>query len=308
MSLVKRKNKIFEQIQSRLSEYIRITDAEEEVCELYSVYYSREEGGSSRSKQNRVDSRKTELDLEIKGGKRTLSLTINQNPNINGELGQTGGVLWNSSVIMSEFFAQHSEWAGDGSLDVGETNIVELGTGCGLVGLVLHQLGARRVALTDQQRMMKVINRNIAAAASARQPNRASGSSRRQKPGDFGGSSRGECEIYATEYLWGRPPEDLRITSEPIDMVVVSDCVYHESIAPLLVHTLADLCRSKSNKADDGSTVAVVVGQELRSDLVHQAFVEALLRTFVVYRVPVSADVDGFYALYVAWLKDEEEQ
>ncbi|KAJ2540581.1 hypothetical protein EV175_006219 [Coemansia sp. RSA 1933] len=239
-------NRIFDQIMTQVSGSTMVEDAEEEVCELY-----------SRS--------------------RTLTLTIIQNPNINGELGQTGGVLWNSSVIMSEYFAQRSKWAGDGRLDVENASIVELGSGCGLVGLTLHQLGARRVVLTDQHRMLKVLNKNIKACH----------------------VPRAGQELYASEYLWGRPPEDLQIVSEPIDMVVVSDCVYHESIAPLLVQTLSDLCRRRT----DGLATVVVIGQELRSDLVHQAFVEELLNIFVVHRMPVSAQLDEIYVLYAAWLK-----
>ncbi|KAJ1781764.1 hypothetical protein LPJ59_006974, partial [Coemansia sp. RSA 2399] len=150
-------NKIYEQIKAQIGEYVRVENAEEEICELYSVYYC------NKDRVDRVNSKKTELDIEIKGGTRTLTLTIIQNPNTNGELGQTGGVLWNSSVIMSEYFAQRSAWAGDGRLDVGQANVVELGSGCGLVGLALHQLGARRVALTDQQRMLRVLNKNIEA-------------------------------------------------------------------------------------------------------------------------------------------------
>ncbi|KAJ1664467.1 hypothetical protein EV178_004079 [Coemansia sp. RSA 1646] len=282
MAQASAQNIIFEQIKAQLNEYIRVENAEEEVCELYSVYYC----GGDKDRKNRVDSKKTELDIEIKGRSRTLTLTIIQNPNINGELGQTGGVLWNSSVILSEFFAQRSAWDGDGKLDVGKTNIVELGSGCGLVGLVLHQLGARRVALTDQQRMIKVLNKNIEACRVSRP--------KKQK-----GTADHLSEVYATEYLWGRPPEDMQIIKEPVDMVVVSDCVYHESVAPLLVRTLEDLCRSRT----DGVPTVVVIGQELRSDLVHQAFIERLLRTFVVHRVPISAQVDGFYTLYVAWLE-----
>ncbi|KAI9502358.1 Ribosomal protein lysine methyltransferase [Coemansia spiralis] len=274
---------IFKQILSEIEEYISITDAEEEVCDLYSVYYS----SGDKKRPSMVDSKLTEIEVEIKGSKRALNLSIIQNPNINGELGQTGGVLWSSSVIMSEVFAQRSSVAGDGRWDISQTNVVELGSGCGLVGLVLHQLGARRVVLTDQLRMMKVLNKNVEKCRIT--PNK------KQKK-----IAAVDPVLFATEYLWGKPLEDMAITKEPIDMVVVSDCVYHEGIVPLLVKTLVDVCRSRT----DGVPTAVVIGQELRSDLVHQAFVEALLSSFVVYRVPVSKKIDGFYTLYVAWLKE----
>ncbi|KAJ1851901.1 hypothetical protein LPJ73_002934 [Coemansia sp. RSA 2703] len=268
----------YEQILHDADALVSVEDAEEEVCELYSVYYSRD----SHERLDLVDPSKTELEIEIEGGQRAFVVTIGQNPNINGELGQTGAVLWNSSVVMSEYFARKSQegW------NLADLNIVELGSGCGLVGLSLHRLGARRVVLTDQSRMMKLLGRNI-------DRNRVTAVSKREKA----------TEILATEYVWGAMPEDQAVLREPVDMVVASDCVYHESVAPLLVSALVDVCRSRSMSGAGGQTVGVI-GQELRSDLVHQAFIAQLLEHFVVRRVPVSESVDRVYALYLVWLRE----
>ncbi|KAJ1795550.1 hypothetical protein LPJ59_004281 [Coemansia sp. RSA 2399] len=133
--------------------------------------------------------------------------------------------------------------------------------------------------------MLRVLNKNIEAC--------------RVEPKYKKKRNESEQVVYATEYLWGGLPEDMQIVSEPVDLVVASDCVYHEGVVALLVQTLGALCRSRA----DGAPTVVVVGQELRSDLVHQAFVEGLLSTFVVHRMPVSESVDGAFALYVAWLK-----
>ncbi|KAJ1884967.1 hypothetical protein LPJ66_010355 [Kickxella alabastrina] len=173
---------------------------------------------------------------------------------------------------MGEFFARStSHW------DLSALTALELGSGCGLVGLTLHRLGMQRTILTDQLRMMRLLTKNMDA-------NRLKGSS---------------LEMFATEYVWGQMPEDQRIVRQSIDMVVASDCVYHESVAPMLVHTLVDVCKSRV----DGEKCVGMVGQELRSDLVHQVFLAELLKHFVVYRVPVSPKIDGFYALYAIWLK-----
>ncbi|KAJ1720085.1 hypothetical protein LPJ53_005242 [Coemansia erecta] len=268
----------YAQILHDADEMVSVEDAEEEVCDLYSVYYSRD----SHDRLDLVDPGKTELEIEIEGGKRSFVVTIGQNPNINGELGQTGAVLWNSSVVMSEYFARksYSSW------NLADLNIVELGSGCGLVGLTLHRLGARRTVLTDQPRMMKLLGRNI-------DRNRVSAVSKRDKT----------TEVLATEYVWGALPEDQEVLREPVDMVVASDCVYHESVAPLLVSALVDVCRSRSTSEAGGRTVGVI-GQELRSDLVHQAFVAQLLEHFVVRRAPVSESVDRVYALYFVWLRE----
>ncbi|KAJ2062881.1 hypothetical protein IW146_009656 [Coemansia sp. RSA 922] len=253
----------FDIIGKELASYVEVTDAEEEVCELYSVYYS----SGSKARENRVDPSQSEVEIEIRGGRRNFTLTMLQNPHINGELGQTGGVLWNSSVVLSEYFARRSvsDW------DLSTLNIVELGSGCGLVGIALHRLGARRVVVTDQHRMMKVLTKNVER-----------------------GKSKGE--IFAAEYDWDKGSED-SVLREAVDLVVVSDCIYHEEVVPMLVGAMKEVCQSRA----DGKVVGIIV-QELRSDLVHQAFVDKLLESFVVYRIPVDPGVDSFYTLYAVWL------
>ncbi|KAJ2463039.1 hypothetical protein EV174_007021, partial [Coemansia sp. RSA 2320] len=231
----------FDVVSREAADYTLVTDGLEEVCELYSVYYS----SSSQGRLKRVDQTLSEIEVEIQGGQREVTLTIMQNPNINGELGQTGAVLWNSSVVLSEYFARRSlsGW------DLTRFNVLELGAGCGLVGMVLHRLGARRVVLTDQQRVMKLLLKNI-----ERCQNVVKGKQR---------SKGSETTVFGTEYVWGRMPEDQRVLAEPVDVLVVSDCVYHEDVVPLLVKTMADVCSSR----EDGVPVVAVVGQELRSDL-----------------------------------------
>ncbi|KAJ1946613.1 hypothetical protein EC988_005521 [Linderina pennispora] len=279
----------FEQIQHRIGEYVPVEDAEEEVCELYSVYYSK----SAETRPNLVDATKPELDIELQSGKTTVSLTIAQNPNINCELGQTGAVLWDSSVIMGQFFVDQLAC---GSWDLSQLNILELGSGCGLVGLVLHRLGARQVILTDQARMMKLLNKNVELCMHQSATLHTRGKIKRD-------GAKGI--VYATEYLWGHPPTDLRVLQAGVDMIVVSDCVFHETVASLLADTLVDACRRARSDSSSNSKhpVVVVIGQELRSDIVHQEFVARLLESFILYRVPVSDHADGYHTLYVAWLK-----
>ncbi|KAJ2908529.1 hypothetical protein GGI21_002795 [Coemansia aciculifera] len=271
----------YDTILGNLSSYIAVTDAEEEVCDLYSVYYS---SSSTQPRSDLVDPSKPELEIEIPGsGRRSITLTITQNPHINNELGQTGGVLWNSSIVLSTYFARHHSNNPGWEANLKEANIVELGSGCGLVGLTLHRLGARRVVLTDQWRMMKVLGKNVDRA----------------KTGKNGGV------LVAAEYDWSSAGEKglLRgsvVAAEPVDMVVVCDCVYHEEVVPLVVRALAEVCACQGT----GRRAVGIVAQELRSDLVHQAFVEALLQRFTVYRMPVDPATDAFYVLYVVWLKD----
>ncbi|KAJ2158281.1 hypothetical protein GGF46_003891 [Coemansia sp. RSA 552] len=260
----------FDRVLRDVGAFAKVESAEEEVCELYGVYYA----SSGSDRLDLVDGRKQEVEVEIPGT-QGLTLTLRQNPHINSEPGQTGAVLWSSSVVMSGFLAQKSAVWG-----LHEANVIELGSGCGLVGIALHRLGAQRVVLTDQARVMRLLTRN--ADLNRLVPTRRN---RNQNP----------PTLLVTEFEWGRPPQDPCILEYPVDLIVVSDCVYHEDVAPLLVHTLKDVCRG-------GRTVALV-GQELRSDLVHQVFLEGLLEAgFAVHRVPMDKATDTCYVLYAMWL------
>jgi predicted nicotinamide N-methyase len=58
--------------------------------------------------------------------------------------------------------------------------------------------------------------------------------------------------------------------------IIASDCIYNEHIVAILVKTMRQLAHS---------TTLVLIAQELRSDTVHEAFLEQLLLFFNVWRV-----------------------
>jgi len=112
-------------------------------------------------------------------------------------------------------------------------NVLELGSGTGLVGLVAGCLGAR-VCITDQAPLIQIMERNISL-------------------------NKLQLNVTAVELDWAKPLPDLQ---RP-DMILAADCVYFEPAFPLLVSTLAALvplpperapevlfCYKKRRKAD----------------------------------------------------------
>ncbi|KAJ5142903.1 uncharacterized protein N7515_001690 [Penicillium bovifimosum] len=98
--------------------------------------------------------------------------------------------------------------------------VVELGAGCGIVGIALAQMLPNcSVLLTDLPEVGEIITRNINAA----QP--ATMSSLRYQNLD-----------------WDDPPENL--CSQPIDLILVSDCTYNSDSLPALVSALDRLVRT----------------------------------------------------------------
>lgn len=97
---------------------------------------------------------------------------------------------------------------------------VELGAGCGIVGIALASMLANCDALlTDLAEVEEIVTRNIKEASA--QP-----------------SSRVQFQTLD----WDEPPSNL--CSGPIDLILVSDCTYNADSLPMLVSVLDRLVRS----------------------------------------------------------------
>lgn len=110
-------------------------------------------------------------------------------------------------------------------------NVLELGSGTGLVGLAAGVLGAH-VWITDQAPLLAIMSRNVEM------------------------NNLSHC-VSVMELNWGEPlPSGL----PRFDIILAADCVYFEPAFPLLVQTLDDLasrgnpeilfCYKKRRKAD----------------------------------------------------------
>ncbi|KAJ7873281.1 putative methyltransferase-domain-containing protein [Mycena olivaceomarginata] len=135
-----------------------------------------------------------------------------------------GGVAWPAGEVLSQYIVQR------GPQSLRGKNVLELGSGTGLVGLVAAMLGGT-VYLTDQAPLLNIMRENV-------QVNKLS-------------------HLCVVEELnWGEPiPADI---PRP-DVILAADCVYFEPAFPLLVQTLCDLvgedtevlfCYKKRRKAD----------------------------------------------------------
>ncbi|KAF6234675.1 hypothetical protein HO173_007301 [Letharia columbiana] len=115
--------------------------------------------------------------------------------------------------------------------------ILELGSGCGLVGLQVADLcSTSDVLLTDLPEAMDVLNHNVEHARFV--------------------SNRGKI---ATAVLnWDEPlPE--RVAKQRLDLVIVSDCTYNPDSIPGLVKTLSSIAINSPN-------ASVVVSMKVRHD------------------------------------------
>ncbi|KAJ7047670.1 putative methyltransferase-domain-containing protein [Mycena alexandri] len=135
-----------------------------------------------------------------------------------------GGVAWPAGEVLAQYLVKR----GPNSLH--GKNVLELGSGTGLVGLVAGMLGGT-VCLTDQAPLIKIMGENV-------QINKLSHL----------------CAVW--ELNWGDP---IPAAIPRPDIILAADCVYFEPAFPLLVQTLCDLvdedtevlfCYKKRRKAD----------------------------------------------------------
>ncbi|KAJ7122745.1 putative methyltransferase-domain-containing protein [Mycena epipterygia] len=135
-----------------------------------------------------------------------------------------GGVAWPAGEVLAQYLVNQVPNYLQGK------NVLELGSGTGLVGLCAAMLGGN-VCLTDQAPLLNIMRENVTL----------------NKLSPF-------CLV--AELNWGEliPPEILRP-----DVILAADCVYFEPAFPLLVQTLCDLvgadtevlfCYKKRRKAD----------------------------------------------------------
>ncbi|KAK6146322.1 hypothetical protein DH2020_020191 [Rehmannia glutinosa] len=177
------------------------------------------------------------------------SLSILQSPSSLATPGVTGAVMWDSGIVLGKFLEHSVE---SGTIFLQGKKVVELGSGCGLVGCIAALLGAQ-VILTDLPDRLKLLKKNVET--------------------NLYGDVRGSATV--NELTWG---DDLSTDfTNPIpDFVFGSDVVYSEGAVMDLMETLVELC---------GKQTTVILAGELRNDAILEYFLEAAIKEFVVGRV-----------------------
>ncbi|PNY04026.1 hypothetical protein L195_g000437 [Trifolium pratense] len=178
------------------------------------------------------------------------SLSILQSPSSLGTPGVTGSVMWDSGVILGKFL-EHS--VDSGMLILQGKKVVELGSGCGLVGCIAALLGGE-VILTDLPDRLRLLRKNIETNMEHI-------------------SLRGS--ITATELTWGEDPDQELIDPKP-DYILGSDVVYSEGAVVDLLETLSQL---------SGPNTTILLAGELRNDAILEYFLEAAMNDFTIGRV-----------------------
>lgn len=200
-----------------------------------------------RAKQNAFVSQGS---LQLKLDACGQLLHIMQAPSSVNTLGVTGGVMWDSGVVLAKLLEHAADTHG---LQLRGKKCIELGAGCGLTGCVAALLGAT-VIMTDMEDRLRLLQKNVDENSHSL-------------------SKAGSACV--RELTWGDKLEREIVDPLP-DFVVASDVIYNESVVPELLQTLRELT---------GPNTTVLLSGELRNDAVLECFFKLALEDFLIGRV-----------------------
>eukprot|EP00698_Gefionella_okellyi_P018442 TRINITY_DN551_c0_g1_i2.p1 TRINITY_DN551_c0_g1~~TRINITY_DN551_c0_g1_i2.p1 ORF type:complete len:231 (-),score=52.13 TRINITY_DN551_c0_g1_i2:1014-1667(-) len=158
--------------------------------------------------------------------------------------GEIGRHVWDGALVLSHFF-ENPDVFPLGCFK--NKRVIELGSGTGLVGIVIALLGAN-VTLTDLTPMLPLIQENVT----------------RNVP---------SANVRVVAHEWGSDVSDL---GGPFDYVVLSDPLYIPKTYPLLIQSLASLTTAASQ---------VIMAQEIRGND-EVGFFQQVKQHFTVSQVP----------------------
>ncbi|XP_076101493.1 protein N-lysine methyltransferase METTL21D-like isoform X1 [Mytilus galloprovincialis] len=131
------------------------------------------------------------------------------------EIGDVGCVVWDAALVLSKYFETEDFLKGQ---LLKEKNIVELGAGTGVVGIIASTFGAN-VTITDLPEFIPLINMNIAANKHL-----------------ITGNATAKTLVWGTD----------TITNQTFDYVCLADCIYYEQSLQPLVKTITDHCNGNT--------------------------------------------------------------
>ncbi|CAO3653312.1 unnamed protein product [Mucor hiemalis] len=192
-------------------------------------------------------------------------VTLVQDPHSN----YLGGYIWLTSIVFCSYLERLSSkrdrhgWI---SLDRNK-RWVELGSGVGLIGIMLHKLGIEDVVITDIRELVETMERNV--EANDINVRSISGRRKNEKDDNF---------IVVDPLLWGDEEEmDSIKAGGDIDYIVACDCIYSEASAMDLVNTMD--CLSSEN-------TTIICISEVRNQAAQDKFMSEAQSRFQVELLP----------------------
>ncbi len=240
-----------------------------------------------------VDSKAITLDIDV--GKRTF--TVQQSPAIlrsNRADGTTGAVLWKITPLLANWLSSTESLLWQLGWLRGDSTIVELG--CGISGLIACSMApllrSGTYVLTDQAYVMKILHHNVIANQKQQSPGRTFHQDLQIRTLTFDWETDAASNVST---LLGKGKE--------IDLVLACDCIYNEYLIRPFVSTCASLCALRSSAS---RKTVLLIAQQLRSEIVLQMWLDEMLKSFLIFRIPdmfLPEELRSGYVIHVAFVR-----
>lgn len=154
-----------------------------------------------------------------------------------------GGILWDSSYILSKYMHSHFDFRGK--------RVIELGAGCALASIIVGSMGADVVS-TDLQPTLQLTSRNILRNQAVMN------------------------QSHVVELDWTKPEHRLNLPYDKFDVILMSDLFYlpvtiTQSLAESLLATVLALCKEDTQ---------ILATFKFRADFTLNPFLEAFSKNF----------------------------
>ena len=265
-----------------------INDPEEETFLLFSQDLPSQNLGF-------VDAKCTSLDITISG----RDFNIIQSPGLlssNRAEGTTGAVVWKITPLFAEWIALKENVLFQSTVLDRQSTVLELG--CGISGIVAISSSPRvgKYVATDQEYVFKWLKPNI-------QNNipKTKSSDKIKQHGKVTHSNAISNNILIMTLDWESSsvsdlPKMMGVNSadnvQSINAVVACDCIYNEALIEPMVRTCAEICQLPDASSTGKATVCIIA-QQLRSDVVFEAWLSAFHKIFKTWRVPDDLLIKG---------------
>jgi len=167
-----------------------------------------------------------------------------------------GWTVWDGSIVLSKYLEKQFS-----KNYFQNKRIIELGAGCGLVGIVAGLLGAE-VVLTDMQSVLLQLQENVNL--------------------NIPSSSSNPSKVTVQQLTWG---EDVRHFNPPFDMIISADVIYQCMEVESLISSLVDL--------SDQNTI-ILIAYESHDQITPKNFQQQVQKKFHMKIIPVE-ELDAVY-------------